>query len=45
MEAARLRVKDIDFAQPQLIVREGEGNKDHVTILPATLVDPLMRRV
>lgn len=35
MECLRLRVKDIDFEQSQIIVREGKGEKDRVTMLPA----------
>ncbi|RJQ45484.1 MAG: integron integrase [Nitrospiraceae bacterium] len=34
MECVRLRVKDIDFAQKQIIVRDGKGQKDRITILP-----------
>jgi integrase len=34
MECARLRVKDIDFDRGQVIVRDGKGMKDRVTILP-----------
>lgn len=34
MECVRLRVKDIDFEQGQIIVRDGKGGKDRVTILP-----------
>ena len=41
MECVRLRVKDLDFAYHQLTVRDGKGEKDRVTILPATLVTPL----
>jgi len=41
MECVRLRVKDLDFAQTQLIVRDGKGAKDRVTTLPTRLVIPL----
>lgn len=41
MECVRLRVKDVDFAQGQIIVRHGKGNKDRVTMLPASLHEPL----
>ena len=41
MECVRLRVKDIDFARHQLIVRQGKGSKDRVTMLPDSLVQPL----
>ncbi|SER45591.1 Phage integrase, N-terminal SAM-like domain [Giesbergeria anulus] len=30
----RLRVKDIEFSQREIVVREGKGNKDRVTVLP-----------
>ena len=34
MECLRLRVKDIDFALGQIVVRDGKGQKDRVTVLP-----------
>jgi integron integrase len=37
MEAARLRVKDIDFEMNQITVRDGKGEKDRVTMLPQTV--------
>jgi site-specific recombinase XerD len=41
----RLRVKDVDFSQHQLLVRDGKGSKDRVTVLPAALEDPLRRHL
>jgi len=41
MECLRLRVKDIDFARGEIVIREGKGAKDRVTMLPRTLADPL----
>jgi integron integrase len=41
MECLRLRVKDLDFAQCQILVRDGKGEKDRVTILPESVVVPL----
>ncbi|MDB5349490.1 MAG: integron integrase [Planctomycetota bacterium] len=41
METLRLRVKDVDFGQNHLVVREGKGDKDRVTVLPATLAESL----
>jgi Phage integrase, N-terminal SAM-like domain/Phage integrase family len=38
LECARLRVKDLDFARRQLIVRAGKGDKDRVTTLPAIML-------
>ena len=34
VECARLRVKDVDFAASQLVVRSGKGDRDRVAILP-----------
>ncbi|MBN8436909.1 MAG: integron integrase [Candidatus Accumulibacter sp.] len=41
MECLRLRVKDVDFARREILVREGKGFKDRVTMLPERLVAPL----
>ena len=41
MEAVRLRVKDVDFARHEIVVREGKGFKDRVTMLPGVVVAPL----
>ncbi|MBC8089470.1 MAG: integron integrase [Phycisphaerae bacterium] len=41
LEALRLRVKDVDFGGQQLVIREGKGNKDRVTLLPKSLEAPL----
>ena len=41
MECLRLRVKDIDFGFGQLVVRDGKGAKDRVTMLPQSLIEPL----
>ncbi len=41
MEAVRLRVKDVDFLRREIIVREGKGFKDRVTMLPEAVVAPL----
>lgn len=41
MEGLRLRVKDIDFAQRAIIVREGKGAHDRLVMLPAALERPL----
>jgi len=45
MECLRLRVMDIDFAQSQIIVRDGKGEKDRVTMLPASLAQPLQQHL
>jgi len=41
MECLRLRVKDVDIAAKQIIVRDGKGFKDRVTILAETVVPAL----
>jgi integron integrase len=40
-EALQLRVKDLDFAQRQIIVRDGKGGNSRVTMLPNSVIDPL----
>jgi integron integrase len=40
-EGLRLRVKDLDFAQNQLVIRDAKGNQDRLTILPQSLIAPL----
>ena len=45
MECVRLRVKDIDFDRHEIMVREGKGGKDRVTMLPQTLVQPLQEHL
>jgi integron integrase len=37
MECLRLRVKDVDFGQHQIIVRDGKGQKDRAVPLPSSL--------
>ena len=41
MECLRLRVKDIEFSRNEIVVREGKGNKDRVTMLPGAVKDLL----
>lgn len=41
LEALRLRVKDLEFDQRAIIIREGKGFKDRVVMLPAALIKPL----
>lgn len=45
VEAARLRVKDIDFERSVITVRNGKGGKDRTTLLPPRLRAPLTARV
>lgn len=41
MECLRLRVKDLDFGNHQIIVRQGKGEKDRFTILPDSILEDL----
>ena len=41
METMRLRVKDIDFDNHQIIVRDGKGEDDRLTMLPDAVIQPL----
>jgi len=45
LECARLRVQDIDFAMNQIVVRDGKGAKDRVTVLPIVAKEPLTRQL
>src|SRR5690606_27217360 len=45
MEGLRLRVKDVDFARNEILVRNGKGGRDRRTLLPASLVAPLQDEV
>jgi integron integrase len=44
-EACRLRVKDIDFSNQVIIVRDGKGAKDRTTLMPGTLISELQRQI
>ena len=41
MEVMRLRIKDLDFANRQIIVRDGKGENDRITMFPDVLLEPL----
>lgn len=41
LECLRLRIKDIDLEKQQIIIRDGKGQKDRITMLPKSLVQPL----
>jgi integrase len=41
MECLRLRVKDVDMKRKEILIRDGKGFKDRVTMLPVSLVRPL----
>lgn len=45
LEGLRLRVKDIDFSRREIVVREGKGNKDRVTMLPTSLINCMQKQV
>ena len=45
MECHRLRIKDIDFSEKHIIVRDGKGFKDRVTILPESVIPELKRHL
>jgi len=45
MEGVRLRVKDVDFARHEILVRDGKGSKDRVTVLPGSLVPALRHQL
>jgi integron integrase len=45
LEGLRLRVKDLGFERREIIVRDGKGGKDRVTVLPENLILPLQQQL
>lgn len=45
LECCRLRVKDVDFLCGEILVRDGKGRKDRLTVLPARLVPALRQHL
>lgn len=45
MECLRLRAKDVIFERNEILVRDGKGAKDRVTMLPASLVPALREHI
>jgi integron integrase len=45
LECLSLRVKDIDFTRNEILVREGKGQKDRHTMLPAAVKEPLKQHL
>jgi len=45
MEVLRLRVKDIDFARKEILIRDGKGYKDRITMLPVSLIERLQEHL
>lgn len=41
LEALRLRVKNIDFSHKEILIRDGKGFKDRMTMLSQSLMEPL----
>ncbi len=44
-ECLRLRIKDIDFGSHQIVVREGKGRKDRLTMLPESITEDLHQQI
>jgi integron integrase len=45
LECCRLRIKDVDFDANQIVIRDGKGHKDRVTMLPAAVNEPLTAHI
>jgi integron integrase len=45
MECVRLRVQDVDFSRKEILVRDGKGHKDRITMLPLALINPLREHI
>ena len=44
LECLQLRIKDVNFDRGEIVVRDGKGGKDRVTMLPGRLAEPLSRQ-
>jgi len=45
LECLRLRVKDLDFGQHIIVIHDGKGAKDRITMLPDSLQEPLQKQL
>jgi integron integrase len=45
LECLRLRIKDVDFARNEIVIHDGKGAKDRVTVLPESLKVDLQRHL
>lgn len=45
LEGCRLRIKDVDLERRIIVVRDGKGAKDRVTVLPGSLLDEIEQQV
>ncbi len=45
LEGLRLRIKDVEFERREIVVRQGKGGKDRVTVLPENLMLPLQEQI
>jgi integron integrase len=41
LEVLRLRVKDVEFERREIVIRNGKGGKDRVSVLPENIIIPL----
>ena len=44
-EAMKLRIKDLDFTQHQIVVQDTKGRQSRVTMLPTSIVEPLQEHL
>jgi integron integrase len=44
-EGLQLRVKDVDFSQRQIVVRNAKGRESRITMLPGSLIAPLQSQL
>lgn len=44
-ECAQLRIKDVDLQRREIVIREGKGGKDRITVLPLSLVQSLREQI
>jgi len=45
LECLRLRIKDIELTRREIVIYQGKGDKDRITVLPENLVIPLQQHL
>lgn len=45
LEGCRLRIKDVELTRREIIIRDGKGAKDRVTVLPLRLLEPIREQI
>jgi site-specific recombinase XerD len=45
LECLELRIKDVEFAREEILIRDGKGRKDRITMLPGSVREQLLEHI